>query len=502
MNSEGERQPAPSGLAEAVSREEAPLDLIRSFFAALQERRLRGASDTRATERLKTLGDAVEAVARRDGAVRIHRTGPHLLINRIRIHPDPDVRLAVRALWSDLEGLGIGGFEMDAGLDPSALGRFLDQYPTLRGELEQRGEFDQDDDQRGRRRLRIPVEIVPGILALPHRTEPAGEIVQDEDRRARARRVFFRALAGARAVVRQLSVQRITELRKARAVVHEMVDCILEEEFSLIGLTAIQDFDPYTFQHSVHVSVLSMALGQGLGLSRQDLADLGVAALFHDMGKVHVPKQVLQKPGRFDRNDWAAMRLHPLAGARELVRLGGGSDLAARIMLVSVEHHMRFDGSGYPRLGEDWQQGLYSRLVALADCYDAMTASRAYMKRPFTPDAVVRYMIENTGRMFDPDLLRLFVGKMGLFPVGSLIRLESGELGLVLEPPSSAREVERPLVRVLRSTPGGWRPVEDRRLSGGSSADPRRRIQAGCHPLDHGVDVDGLLSDFYLGDAG
>jgi len=362
-------------------------------------------------------------------------------------------------------------------------------------------ELEQKEDQPEFRRLLSPVELVDGIRALPFRAELHGEIAPEEDRRAHARRVFFRALAGARVVVRQLAVHRIPELRKARAVVHEMVDCILEEEFSLLGLSAIQDFDTYTFQHSVHVSVLSMALGQGLGLSRQDLSDLGVAAMFHDIGKIQVPRQVVQKPGRFDKSDWAAMQLHPLAGARELVRLGAGSDLAVKVMLVSVEHHMRFDASGYPRLGRDWQQGLYSRLVALADCYDAMTASRAYMKRPFTPDAVVRYMIENAGRMFDPDLLRLFVGKIGLFPVGSLVILESGEMGLVLEPPSSGREVEHPLVRVLGKDEGAWKPVEDRRLSRGAPADPRCRIRAGSHPLDYGVDVDGLLSGIYLGTA-
>jgi HD-GYP domain-containing protein (c-di-GMP phosphodiesterase class II) len=280
-----------------------------------------------------------------------------------------------------------------------------------------------------------------------------------------------------------------------------MIDTLVEEEFSLLGLSAMHNFDAYTFQHSVHVAVLSMAVGQRLGLPRAELSQLGVAAMFHDMGKTRIPKRVLWKPGRFDANEWKMMHRHPLSGARELLQYGGMSDLAIRVMLVSAEHHLRFDGSGYPKLGDDWQQGLFSRIVTLCDCFDAMTASRIYMERPFTPDSVIRYMMENSGRMFDPDLLRVFVGLTGLYPVGSMVRLESGELGVVLEPAANPRQVDRPRIRVLAGDPDGTlRPSEDRALDEGPEVDPRFRIRAGCHPLDHGISVDNILSRVYLGD--
>jgi hypothetical protein len=244
-----------------------------------------------------------------------------------------------------------------------------------------------------------------------------------------------------------------------------------------------------------------MALGQRLGLPRAELSQLGVAAMFHDMGKTRIPKRVLWKPGRFDANEWKIMHRHPLSGARELLQYGGMSDLAIRVMLVSAEHHLRFDGSGYPKLGDDWQQGLFSRIVTICDCFDAMTASRVYMKRPFTPDGVVRYMMENSGRMFDPDLLRVFVGLVGLYPVGSMVRLESGEFGVVLEPVSNPKQVDRPRVRILvLDESGKLTPAEDRDLSAGSDVDPRHRIRAGCHPLDHGISVDEVLTQVYLTD--
>lgn len=465
--------------------------LVRDLFALIQLRRLRGVDDPRVRERAEGwLGQLASFARTSGGSVRIVRAGPHIRVNGLRVASHAGTRLAVSSLRFDLERLGAGGFEFAGAVTGEALETFLAAWP--RGGAAASGasaEVSEPGVAAG--------DVAPGIRFLPPGEDPA-EAGTGSDLRDQARQAFFHALGVARSVARQVAVHRVPELRKSREVVHEMVDSLTEERFSLLGLAAIQDFDPYTYQHSVHVSILALALGQELGLSRRDLADLGVAALFHDMGKIQIPKDVLQKPGCFGPRDWAVMRTHPLGGARALLHYGGRGDLAERIMLVSAEHHMRFDGSGYPRLGADWQQGLFSRLVSLADCFDAMTASRTYMQRPFTPDAVVRYMLENSGRMFDPDLLRLFVAKVGLFPVGSLVRLESGELAVVVESPASTAELERPRVRILDQGALGPVPGEERTLASGPAADPRGRIRAGCHPQDHGVDVDAVLTSHLL----
>lgn len=464
---------------------------VRDLFALLQLRRLRGAGDARVRERVQAWLRQLAWFVSRDGSpVRIIRVGPHLRVNGLRVATHAGTRLAVGSLRLDLERLGAGGIEFDGEIGVATLEAFIELWVSVGNatpavESGMAGPGSVGRDALGEIRL-----LPPG--------EDCAEAGIGPDMREQARQTFFRALGVARAVTRQVAVHRVPELRKSRAVVHEMVDSLTEERYSLLGLAAIQDFDPYTYQHSVHVSLLALALGQELGLSRRDLADLGVAALFHDVGKIQVPKDVLHKPGRFGPRDWAVMHTHPLAGARALLHYGGRGDLAQRIMLVSAEHHMRFDGSGYPRLGGDWQQGLFSRLVSLADCFDAMTASRTYMRRPFTPDAVVRYMLENSGRMFDPDLLRLFVGRVGLFPVGSLVRLESGELAMVMEPPASPAELERPRVRILGAGPRAPVAGEERTLAACPATDPRGRIRAGCHPQDHGVDVDAVLTSHLL----
>ncbi len=485
------------------AHEDAAGALIRDLFALLQLRRLRGPSDPRVQGRVQDLLGMLRSFPRAEsaGGVLVLRVGPHLVVNGVRVMAEPAARLPLEALRRDLERMRLGGLEFRIDLDDQALGTFLELFPKL-GDLLDRAGRAPEGAGTDARYLDLDGALPPSIRLLPPALDAAASSVQAEDLRHRARRAFFHALSVSRSVMRHLAVRRVPELRKARSAVHGMIESLTEERFSLLGLTSIQDFDPYTFQHSVHVSVLALALGQELGLGRHDLADLGVAALCHDLGKVRVPKDVLQKPGDFDARDWAVMKTHPLAGARELLRLGGRGGLAVRVMLVSAEHHLRFDGSGYPRLGSDWQQGLFARIVSLADCFDAMTASRAYMRRPFTPDSVVRYMLESAGRMFDPDLLRLFVARIGVFPVGSMVRLESGELGLVLDPPTSPREIDRPRVRILQADGDGWAAGEERDLSATRAADPHGRIQAGCHPLDYGLDVDALLASHYLGSPG
>jgi HD-GYP domain-containing protein (c-di-GMP phosphodiesterase class II) len=423
------------------------------------------------------------------GPIRLLRSGPHLFVNRQRIAPRADQRFAVQTFAAEWERLGVGGFAFHPEITLEQVEAFLDLYPRLLRAAGGGGNGPVLSEAVS------GTEISPGVQLL--RLEEDGP-EPDEDPAAGARRAFFLALAGARKIVRHLTVHRVPELRISRAVVHELIDTLVAEEFSLLGLSAIQDFDRYTFQHSVHVSVLALALGQTVGLPRRSLADLGVAALLHDLGKVRIPKAVLQKSAPFDAQDWNVIRSHPLLGARELVRGERLNELAATVMLVSTEHHLRFDGTGYPDLGPDWRQGLFARIVSIADCFDAMTAARSYVRRPKTPDAVILEMLRCSGTAFDPDLLRLFVGKVGFYPVGSVLRLANGELALVAEPPRSSAELEAPRVRLLLQGTEGWGVGEERRLADRSLPEPSRRIQATCHPMDLELDVDGLLNRFYF----
>jgi HD-GYP domain-containing protein (c-di-GMP phosphodiesterase class II) len=204
----------------------------------------------------------------------------------------------------------------------------------------------------------------------------------------------------------------------------------------------------------VNVALLSMALGNRAGYSKVELADLGLAALFHDVGKCAISLDVLNKPGEFTKEEWQAMRTHPTEGVLTLITLRGIHQVPDRMAGASFEHHMNYDFSGYPKLAIDWKQSVASRIVTIADCYDAMTSSRVYRREPMTPSKVLQFMFSKSGQSFDPVLLKLFVNCVGIVPIGSLVLLDTNELAVVVRPAQDKDNAERPVVRMVADCDG------------------------------------------------
>jgi HD-GYP domain-containing protein (c-di-GMP phosphodiesterase class II) len=239
------------------------------------------------------------------------------------------------------------------------------------------------------------------------------------------------------------------DVRKVRHVTQSVVDQIMSDSCALIALATVKEYDQYLISHSTNVAILSVLLGQRLGLSKSRLGELCLSAFLHDAGKLEVAPEVLQKPGPLDPGEWEEIRLHPIVAARSL--LGGGHLTAPgmRAVVVAFEHHLNFDMSGYPPTKIKDHVSLFGNIVAVADRYDALTTARPYRKINFTPHEALLYLVEHSGTYFDPVLVKLFVEIMGLFPPGSMVELSTGELGVVCEPPVVGRPLEQPKVRVL-----------------------------------------------------
>jgi HD-GYP domain-containing protein (c-di-GMP phosphodiesterase class II) len=236
-------------------------------------------------------------------------------------------------------------------------------------------------------------------------------------------------------------------IKKAKRIVEQMVDHLLEEENLLIGMTAIKDYDEYTYHHSVNVSILSVALGQRLGLNKKMLTELGLVALFHDIGKIDIPSEILNKASSFTEDEWRLMKRHPIWGVRALLKLRGLDSTAIRSSIVAFEHHMNFDLTGYPRVRRYADLDLYSRIVSVVDQYDAMTSARVYSRIPLAPDKALSIMMERAGKQLDPLLFKFFTNMVGIYPIGALVMLNTRELGLVYE--SDLVFPERPRVMII-----------------------------------------------------
>ncbi len=219
------------------------------------------------------------------------------------------------------------------------------------------------------------------------------------------------------------------DLNPVMTAVEDLVDRSLAETKAALLLSTVKSHDEYTFYHSVNSSILTLALGKILGLTAAELVPIGTGALLHDIGKVTLSKKILNHPGRLDADGWREVQRHPQEGAQAILSAAGqGHEISATIAL---EHHARFDGTGYP--SDRRQPHVVSSLVSLVDVYDALTARRRY-RRAETPNRALEHLLAGMGTAFHPDLVRAFIKLMGVYPPGSILRLEDGTVVVVTTP--------------------------------------------------------------------
>ncbi len=243
------------------------------------------------------------------------------------------------------------------------------------------------------------------------------------------------------------------ETRKAKRVVYNLVDICIDEGFSFLGLSNIKNYDEYTFNHSVNVCVIAIAFGKNLGLTKKQIGELGIAALFHDYGKLAIPKEILNKPGKFDESEWAVMKTHPLKSVKTLLSLKAVNESDIKKMIAAFEHHRNYDCSGYPDTGLKKPMNFYSKVVAIADAYDAMTTNRVY-QRAMLPTVALKILMDNAGTKFDPLLVKAFVATVGIYPVGTLVRLNTQELAVVVEVNKDPQKLALPKIQIVANAKG------------------------------------------------
>lgn len=218
------------------------------------------------------------------------------------------------------------------------------------------------------------------------------------------------------------------DTKQAKSLVNKMVDSVLRNENALAMLSQIKSRDEYTALHSINVCILTLVFGKHLGLSDQNLRILGIGALLHDIGKMRIPLEILNKPDALTAAETAVMHQHPTIGYEILKKKPGIPDSA---MDVARSHHERFDGSGYPQHLKGDEIKLFATITSIADVYDAITTNRIYHDG-ISPHEALRLMYEDSLGSFSLDLLEEFIKCHGIYPIGSIVELSSGEVGVVL----------------------------------------------------------------------
>jgi putative nucleotidyltransferase with HDIG domain len=243
-----------------------------------------------------------------------------------------------------------------------------------------------------------------------------------------AQRLCARSKAAVTKMFQDVRMGQLVDTGQVGALVEEISGSLLRHPNALISLARLKRSDEYTYMHSVAVCALMIALARQLGLDEQTVHDAGVAGLLHDIGKMLMPPEVLNKPGKLTDAEFATMRGHPEAGNRILL---AGGQVSERVRDVCLHHHEKVDGSGYPHRLEGEGISLLARMGAVCDVYDAVTSNRPY-KKGWEPADAIHKMAEWSGH-FDERVFQAFVKSVGIYPAGSLVRLASGRLGVVLE---------------------------------------------------------------------
>jgi len=363
----------------------------------------------------------------------------------------------VAALTEELGNKGVGAITFSAGITEAEVTDFAEALCISREDLLTRGGLIKEMEKRGVTHIQLKSGIAP---AEEHEGKDPAVIYEE------ALLLIEESLEAVHAGLQ-------IPLHEIRALVGDSLQSLISDEGALLALAGIRSYDRYLSEHSVNVCILSMVFARRLGIEQPTVVELGISAMLHDIGKVFIPEDVVRKPGKLSEEEWQQVRRHPSEGARALAAMKGLPSLAPTIAL---EHHANADGTGYPGFGPSHHSHLLSRLVAIADTYDALTTDRPYRER-WTGQQAVAWMLYEAPNRYDRQLLARFASTSGLYPIGSLVQLMNQQIAVVVS--GSMKHPTEPIIKLVSGSgqPRGMVKLQE-------NTDPELEIKSLAQPVE------------------
>jgi len=430
---------------------------------------------------------AINGIIRTHGNLFLKIVRDNFFFNNTRIIVRADKYPIFKSFWQEMRKRWIGEVEFTEEVRGEDLKDFV--YLILGLELNNESNYLHVKKQLEYRNIR---SIEVGKLEF---FKDEDIYVDSEDQKKHSKEVYFRCIGLVKEVVESINQQKALNIRKAKRLMQDAVNAILQDDSTLLGLANIKNYDEYTFNHSVNVAIYAIALGQRIGIPKKHLSHLGMAALFHDIGKTRIPKEVLNKTGKLSPEELSIMRTHPVAGTELIMRMKEWGELSARMIEGAFEHHLRYDLTGYPRLTRKRRISLFGRIIIVADFYDALVRPRVYNRFPYVSEKILGIMLERSGKDFDPAIVKVFINMIGIFPLGTLVLLNTNEMGIVIQIQEDTELIDRPKVCLVYYGDGEYRKgkVVDLKDREDASGNFKKSIVKTLDPNEYNLNVAEFL---------
>lgn len=476
----------PTGDADVKAFQRSAVELLIRFHVLDKIAKIHDPKNEAFQEQGRLLYDSLSRVlASEDEEAVLRIRHSSLLLNGVRMKSTLGTYPIFKSVMEELRQRELEAVGFKKGLTIEELYRFM---PI----------FARRDKREGSAYSRLQADI--DAAEIDHIVfEKASDLKTPSNLNRNTARIFFLSIVHLKESFKRNQRNEGIKVHTTRRLMQSIYNHIVDNESFVFGLTNLKNYDEYTLNHSVNVCLLATALGRRLGLNRGELVDLGIAAFFHDLGKLETPLEILNKPDKLDEGEREIMEQHPFKGAEKLVLLKESRRLPLRAIHVAMEHHIKEDLTGYPRYYNKEDVNLFSKIVKVVDFFDAITTKRVYRTKVFTRAEALSLMLDQKGTEFNPVILKAFVHLMGVFPIGSLVALSTGELGIVFELNPDPKLVLRPTVKLITDREGNKIDGETADLSERDPATGRflRTILKPLNPHDYGIEV----SDYFLAQA-
>jgi len=466
--------------------------MVNQLFMLMRTVKVHDMNNVAFEKPLNNLAVTINTMLAMEGKTTIYAVEDSIYVNDVKVKPDASSYQNLSWLAKEFIRRELGGMQINSPVDANTLKKFL--YLFSRNEELEKGKGLETFNKmlQGEKLLSFLMTQVK-IFS----DDDDGDKKHLMDKKEYAVQTYSKALLSAKALMtpNAQGTVKATDKQKTQRLVQDLVDISFDDNHTFLGLTTIKNHDEYLYNHSVNVCVMSIALGQKLGMNKRALSELGMAALFHDVGMIELPLEILNKAGKFTANEQETMRKHTVYSVKQLLRQKVLNESMIRRILSAYEHHMDYNLGGYPKVARRRNLNLFSRIIQIVDTFDGMTTAKPY-REAYLPDEALKVMLKESGTRFDPTLLKIFINMIGLYPLGTFVQLDTGEMGLVFHNSNDPGKYDRPRVKLVMDSQGNKIPsrIVDLGEQGGSSSTKfKRSIVKSVDPTKYNLNVPSYL---------